>query len=246
MGPLPVRRRRGPLGPGPGRIPGWGPAPVRSVSKPRFPAPLPGGSQAGGQRPPRLDDAWHQAAIARHFSTELRDELRRLRADRELLLSWVESAPRTFAHLDVWPDNLFDLGSELVLIDWGFAGIGAAAEDIGNLVPDSVFDLRHPASILRTLDRTVFEAYVAGLAEAGWAGDAALIRLAMCASACKYDWIAGTTLARAAAGTATQPIYGSVEVDPDLLFATRAEVLTLLVEWAAEARALARELDRVR
>ena len=190
------------------------------------------------------DEAWRQPSIARHFSTELRDGLRRLRADRQSLLHWLEAGPQTFAHLDVWPDNLFDVGAELVLIDWGFAGIGSAGEDMGNLVPDSVFDLRHPAGILGDLDRAVCAGYIAGLHDAGWSGDERVIRLAMTASACKYDWIAGATLARAAAGDGMsfQAIYGGVEVDAERLFGARAAALTLLVEWAAEARGLAAAL----
>jgi hypothetical protein len=212
--------------------------------------------------------AWAHPMIARHFGAGLRGELLRLRADRERLLGWMAAAPRTYAHLDVWPDNLFETASAgpaaggdsaaraagiesgnaaaspsgLVLIDWGFAGIGVLGEDIGNLIPDSVFDLRHPPSILRALDRTVFEAYLTGLRDAGWHGDERLVRLAICASACKYDWIAGATLARAATDSPTQPIYGRVEVDADLLFETRAHVLAFLAEWAAEARSLAGSL----
>ena len=213
------------------------------------------------------DAAWRRPVIARHFSADLRDGLRRLRADRARLLGWLESAPRTFAHLDVWPDNLFDHGGrgngddggrdELILIDWGFAGIGGAGEDAGNLVPDSVFDLRHPPAILRDLDRTVSDAYLGGLRDAGWSGDERIVRLGMCASACKYDWIAGAALARAASGEglsggegasggadgptepASQPIYGDVEIESERFFGARAAVLGLLVEWAAEARALA-------
>ncbi|MGZ6267174.1 MAG: aminoglycoside phosphotransferase [Candidatus Limnocylindrales bacterium] len=188
------------------------------------------------------DEAWRRPVIARHFTVDLRDELRRLRADRDRLLGWVQSAPATLAHLDVWPDNMFEVGDELVLIDWGFAGIGSAGEDPGNLVPDSIFDLRHPAAILPELDRTVFRAYLTGLRNAGWRGDERRVRLAMTASACKYDWIAGATLARAAATTPTQPIYGDEEIDAELLFATRATVLRFLVERAREARDLAAEV----
>jgi hypothetical protein len=206
------------------------------------------------------DEAWSRPVIARHFSATLRDGLRRLRADRESLLGWLEAAPCTFAHLDVWPDNMFEPPGELVLIDWGFAGMGSVGEDIGNLVPDSIFDLRHPPSMLPDLDRTLFEGYLAGLRDAGWAGDERLVRLAMCASACKYDWIAGAALSRAGAastsgadngsaqagtssGSVTQPIYGGIEVEADRFFEVRAAVLAYLVDRAAEARALARTLE---
>jgi hypothetical protein len=66
----------------------------------------------------------------------------------------------------------------------------------------------------------------------------------MTASACKYDWIAGATLARATQTTSTQPIYGGVDVDADELFSTRAAVLRLLAGWADEARDLADALGR--
>ena len=191
------------------------------------------------------DDEWRRPIIARHFSRDLRDELRRLRTDRDRLLGWLEAAPPTLAHLDVWPDNMFEVGDELVLIDWGFAGIGSAGEDPGNLVPDSVFDLRHPASILTELDRTVFDAYLAGMRDAGWDGDERRVRLAMTACVCKYDWIAGATLARAATETPTQPIYGDEEVEAEVLVASRAAVLSFLVERAAEARNLAGKLESV-
>jgi hypothetical protein len=189
------------------------------------------------------DAAWRHPAVARHFDRDLRDGLRRLRADRERLLGWVDAAPRTFAHLDVWPDNLVARRDELVLLDWGFAGIGAAGEDPGNAVPDSMFDLRQPVSRLPDLDRTITAGYLAGLRDAGWDGDERLIRLGMRAStACKYDWIAGATLWRAAQETATQPIYGGVQVEAEVLFATRAAIMRHLLGWADEARSIAREL----
>ena len=188
------------------------------------------------------DVAWDQPSIARHFDPGLRGELRRLRADRERLLGWVESAPRTFAHLDFWPENLFMVGDDLVVIDWSHAGIGAGGEDPGNLIPDSVFDMRHPASSLPEMDRTVTAAYLAGLQDAGWEGDERIVRLAMTASACKYDWIAGATLSRATGEPATQTVYGGVHVSLEQLVATRAEALRYLVGRADEARRLAAEL----
>jgi thiamine kinase-like enzyme len=58
--------------------------------------------------------------------------------ERETFLSWIERAPRTVCHLDLWPRNVFDDDGATVLIDWAFVGIGAVGEDVGNLVPDAV------------------------------------------------------------------------------------------------------------
>ena len=53
----------------------------------------------------------------------------------------MERLPRAVCHLDVWPNNIIRRAAgEIVLVDWAFAGDGALGEDIGNLVPDCVFD----------------------------------------------------------------------------------------------------------
>jgi hypothetical protein len=56
-------------------------------------------------------------------------------------------------------------------------------------VPDSVFDLRPPSALLPELDGVVFERHLSGLREAGWKGDERLVRLGMCGSAVKYEWL---------------------------------------------------------
>src|SRR5438309_4827997 len=122
----------------------------------------------------------------------------RLHEDRERFLFLLESLPRTLCHLDVWPHNLIARGDEdTVLLDWAFVGDGALGEDIGNLVPDSVFDLFLPAKLLPELDAAVFGSYVAGLRDAGWEGDERVVRLGMCASAVKYEWLLPWILQRA-------------------------------------------------
>jgi hypothetical protein len=194
------------------------------------------------------DRRWGRQTMAA-IDLRLRDDLIRLQRELNTFLGWVAAAPRTIAHLDVWPTNVFiddaaTGGGDIVLIDWAFAGEGGLGEDVGNLVPDTVFDLLHPPSILADLDRAVFTEYVEGLRAAGWIGDERAVRLAMCASAVKYAWIAAGMLARS--DLPEQEIYGTApRVATDELFAVRAAVMRHLVGWADEARELAAALAAV-
>lgn len=176
------------------------------------------------------------------FPATLRDRLRRMHAERERWLALLESLPRTLCHLDLWPPNMLAREAErTVLVDWAFAGDGALGEDLGNLVPDSVFDLFLPASALPALDRRLFRAYLGGLRQGGWDGDERLVRLAVCASAIKYDWLAPLMLARA--GDERQLDYGGEQtVSAERRYAERGATLAFLADWIDEARRLARAL----
>jgi hypothetical protein len=191
------------------------------------------------------DAAWEaplvREAVARLDVAFLRAGLVRLHESRELYLRWMSAAPETFCHLDFWPHNLFAADDTTTAIDWGFCGVGVLGEDVGNLVPDSVFDLLQPASLLGELDRAVFEGYVEGLRSVGWSGDVRLVRLAMCASAVKYCWLAPVMLARALRG-AHHAYGGAALVDPRPQYAARFAGLAFLVEWGVEAAALASSL----
>ena len=158
----------------------------------------------------------------------------------------MERLPRTLCHLDVWPNNLFARNDgTFTLVDWSFVGEGALGEDVGNLVPDSVFDLFVPARMLASLDRKVFDGYLSGLREAGWDGDERTVRLGMCASAIKYEWLGPLMLQRAS--EARQLRYGGEETaDTGLLYAERGRALAFLASWAEEAKALAQELGYTR
>jgi hypothetical protein len=118
-------------------------------------------------------------------------------------------------------------------------------EDLGNLVPDAVNDLHAPGRALSELDQAAFTGYVEGLREAGWDGDARIVRLAMCASAVKYEWLAAAMLGRAIdQGAQSSDGYGGAAVDRERLLSERALVLAWLVDRAAEAERLADDLRR--
>ncbi|WP_043632287.1 phosphotransferase [Nonomuraea candida] len=182
------------------------------------------------------DSAWRHPLIGETFPPGLRAELLRLHRDRAWLLTLLESLPRALCHLDLWPSNALDVDGRSVLIDWAFAGDGALGEDVGNYIPDSVFDLYVPAARLPDLDAAVFGGYVRGLREAGWRGDERLVRLAVCASAVKYDWLVPRMMQQI--DRQPQGYGGRAPVEAARLFRERGAAMMFLARWADEARRL--------
>ena len=188
------------------------------------------------------DEAWAQPLVARYFQSEVRAGLLRLHEERGRLLDLVERLPRAVCHLDVWPNNLIARADgEVVFVDWSFCGDGALGEDVGNLIPDSVFDLLQPRETLGELDRRLTAAYLDGLRQAGWSGDPRLVRLGICASAVKYDWLTAHCLEHASAEQHLAYGRGASE-DADERYAARAAGLALCAAWADEALQLSDEL----
>ncbi|MEU2711673.1 hypothetical protein [Streptomyces sp. NPDC007205] len=93
------------------------------------------------------DDAtWRQPLVRDHFPAGPREEVVRLRHDRESFPDVLEALPCAFCRLDLWPANVVGSGPDALLSDWRFASDGGApGEDLGNCVPDSVSDLFVPA-----------------------------------------------------------------------------------------------------
>jgi len=183
------------------------------------------------------DAAWQQPLIVNCWPAALRDGWRRLLANRETLLTIAESLPRTRSHLDVWVSNeIRRPPGPVVLLDWAFAGDGAIGEDLGNHIPDAVFDLFWPAGRLAELDKTCFGAYLQGLHEAGWHGDERRVRLGVVASCVKYTWLLPRLLESAAA--ASHQAYHQI-ADSEHLYRQRGAALMHLVTWCDEALRLA-------
>ncbi|MFF8972888.1 aminoglycoside phosphotransferase [Streptomyces sp. NPDC014995] len=189
-----------------------------------------------------LDDdaAWRQPLVRDHFPSGLRTAMVRLHRDREWFLQVMEGLPRAFSHLDLWPANVRADGAgrpASVAFDWAFAGDGALGEDLGNYLPDTVFDLFLPATRLPAYAAAAYDAYLHGLRDSGWRGDERLVRLGVCASAVKYDWMTALMLARA--GEEQLDYGGGRTVPAELRYRERGLVLEFLAGWAAEARELA-------
>lgn len=198
------------------------------------------GSNTLGQELLDDDEAWQQPLVRDHSPDGLREAMVRLHHDREWFLQIMESLPRVFSHLDQWPANVRSDCHDSVLFDWAFAGDGALGEDLGNYLPDSVFDLFVPAARLPEYASAAYEAYLHGLRESGRRGDEHLVRLGVCASAVKYDWLTALMLARA---SEEQLDYGGGRaVSAELRYRERGLTLAFLAGWADEARALAPSL----
>ena len=188
------------------------------------------------------DDAWAHPVARQAFPAGLRDGVLFVHAHRERLYRISESLPRTFCHLDFWPKNLFGRpGGHAAVIDWSFAGAGAIGEDVGNLVPDAVFDHFITAAHLPRLEQVIFEGYLRGLRSAGWDDDPRLVQLGMWSSAVKYDWLAALTLAQLQQDR--QYRYGGAgEIDPQFKFRERSRALLFNARWARQAIELASRL----
>ena len=179
------------------------------------------------------DAAWDQPLIRATWPPGLREGWARLLAHRELLLATMEALPRTVCHLDAWVANVIRRpDGAVVLLDWSSAGDGALGEDLGNWLPDAVFDLFWPAEHLADLEEACYPAYLAGLRQAGWRGSEADVRLGLVASAVKYAWLLPLLLAHAS--NAEHHAYHR-RADPEHLYRQRGTALAHLVTWADEA-----------
>ena len=107
--------------------------------------------------------------------------------ERHAILEAIERLPQTFCHLDAFRRNLFsrraaDGNDQVVAIDWSFLGIAAVGEEIAPLVNGSVaFGGVSPEDELK-LEQIVLEGYLEGLRDAGWRGDADLVRFGYAAT----------------------------------------------------------------
>lgn len=184
------------------------------------------------------DAAWQQPLIRETWPAGLREAWTGLLVHRDALLDLVASLPRARCHLDFWVSNVIQRPSgELALFDWSFLGDGALGEDIGNYIPDAVFDLFWPVERLPELAETCVANYLDGLYEAGWRGDPDDVRLAVMASGVKYAWLLPGLLGRAS--DATHNAYHR-QVDSRYLFHQRGQALLYLADWCAEALSRAR------
>ena len=145
----------------------------------------------------RLHDPalWDQPLVRRTCPRALEGRLAQLWDERDQFLDALDRLPQTLCHLDVWRPNLLSRvgpnGDQTVALDWSYVGIGAVGQDIGNLVPDSLGNFDIGIDQAAAMDRAVFEGYLQGLREQGWAGDARQVRLGYTAAAA-LGWGLGT------------------------------------------------------
>lgn len=111
-------------------------------------------------------------------------------ADGERFLEIAESFPHTLCHLDLHPQNMFDVEGDIVVIDWAFSGIGAIGEDLGTLVIDAFADFHLAPELIPEFFDLLVNGYTEGLVEAGWdGGEAAVRRATIAGAAARYFWL---------------------------------------------------------
>jgi hypothetical protein len=128
--------------------------------------------------------AWEHPQAQKAFGRPLFDAYQRLAAERDAWLNILDSLPQTLCHYDFLRPNLFarrvNGEEETVAIDWSYIGHGPVGEDAFMLVAGTLLRLGLPAKHTVALEQIVFKEYLAGLHQAGWQGDPALVRMGYC------------------------------------------------------------------
>ena len=98
------------------------------------------------------------------------------------LFTRVEETCKCLCHRDYHPKNLFPIqdtgaGSYTIAIDWDQTGIEYLGADIRLLLASPVKWMELSLDEAAALAEPIFDAYRTGLAEAGWSGDEAQVRL---------------------------------------------------------------------
>lgn len=108
---------------------------------------------------------------------EEKDEIEAIWRDRALFRDALAQLPRSLCHTDAFRRNILHRQAGPVLLDWALASIGAVGEELVCLVAVSLYYEGFTADYAARLDETVFAAYVAGLRQAGWTGEARMARI---------------------------------------------------------------------
>ena len=130
----------------------------------------------------RLSEFEKHPLARRALTSDVVRGLRQLGQDGDELFRKIQATPKGVCHGDCHPKNLFPLpnvkaGGVTVAIDWAQVGIGNLGGDIGMLLgsPLKWMEL-YPHNAAALVD-PIFEAYVTGLEEVGWSGNADQVRL---------------------------------------------------------------------
>jgi hypothetical protein len=168
-------------------------------------------------------------------------------SERERLLAGLDRLPRCLCHHDAFCRNLMlrrgsDGQEGLVGIDWAMVGTGAVGEEIAPMVGVSLQFMEVDIKYAQELDRRVLEGYLAGLRDAGWQGDARLVRFGYAAATAMMLGLGSLWYVN---GLVEQPalvegVFGhSIDVIVDRLAALQGFLLDL----GDEARALVHVLE---
>jgi hypothetical protein len=133
-------------------------------------------------------NAWQSPLVQRAFGDTLRSGVLRIWADKHRLCKTLDRLPQVLCHNDFHRRNLLlRIGingqEELVALDWAFCGPGALGMDLGALVATSAYFFEVEPAEAGELEATALDGYLGGLRDAGWSGDARIVRLGYLLSA---------------------------------------------------------------
>ena len=97
--------------------------------------------------------------------------------ERQRFCDALQKLPQTLCHIDAFRRNVFHSDTETIVIDWALAGKGAIGEDLVAMVAMPLYFRDFKLSDASDLDKAVFDAYIVGLRDVGWTGNAQLARI---------------------------------------------------------------------
>lgn len=125
-------------------------------------------------------DTWKNRLLNEYFPNNIFERYQNFYNGRSSLLDGLLKIPRVLTHNDAWAPNLFLQGeNSMIAIDWAFVGITGVGEELGRLY--GLILNSESGTIVNA--ESLFEQYMAGLRDAGWGGDAAIVRFGFTASA---------------------------------------------------------------
>lgn len=108
----------------------------------------------------------------------------------DLFLEWASVTPRTLAHFDLTPKNLFRRQGEFVAIDWAFAGHAGLGVDSGPFFVNAAGDFQVQPDDVTSMIAAGNAEFAAGLRDGGLEFDTAQLELAASAAAAvKFAWL---------------------------------------------------------
>ena len=134
------------------------------------------------------DGCGNGSPVEPFFTTKTRQRIADLISDADDLLASFESLPYTLAHHDPQWSILFaaapdESPARTVAIDWAFCGIAPIGSDLGLHIGQNIMGWGIDQRRAAEHDQASTAAYIGGLREYGWAGDADSVKFARATAA---------------------------------------------------------------
>lgn len=196
-------------------------------------------AEAAALRLPTLQD---HPLVGRFFPPKITQAIGQLWQEREHFFTAAEQLPQAICHRDANRRNMLTrIGSagqvQTVALDWEDVAIAPVGEELAALTILAPALRQIPLHDAELFDQLVFEQYLAGLADVGWHGDAATVRLGYTTACLRY-------------GLALPSIFIDLALDESRHAALEARdgqsVTEFADHWAEVQRFIFRRIDEAR